>query len=87
MPKRLTSEAPRVRKAQLAKLKVVQLELKSVLPYLTADLDAETKRETITTLRSASEKLAGIARWLETQGQKPGNPTATPSRPVGVVNG
>lgn len=65
MPKRASADSPRVRKAQFAKLKLTILELQSVRPYITADTDADTRREMRASLAGSIEKIQSILRWLD----------------------
>lgn len=75
MPKRLTADAPRMKRAQLARMKVAMLEMKGVQPYIVADMDADTRREVQTTLLRVSETIASVARWIGEPARKPSKPT------------
>jgi hypothetical protein len=70
MPKRMSADSPRVRKAQFAKLKLVILELMSVKPYIMADVDDDTRKEMRASLTGAIEKLNSIIRWVDSSGGK-----------------
>ena len=59
---KLSADLPRARRAVEAKLKMVILELQGVKPYLTADMDADTRKDVESTVRRAAEVLGVIAK-------------------------
>lgn len=59
---RLSVDQPRARRAVEAKLKLVLLELQGVKPYLTADMDDDTRKDVESTVRRCSEVLVIIAK-------------------------
>lgn len=75
MPKRMSVDSPRVKKAQFAKLKLVILELMSVKPYIMADVDEDTRREMKASMTGSIEKLQALIRWVDScSAPKPAGP-------------
>lgn len=74
MPKKITADAPRMRKSQVAKLRVAILELQSVRPYLTSDLDQTMRDELQQTLERAGAAIMSIAKWMGEMKSTPAGP-------------
>lgn len=86
MPKRMSVDSPRVKKAQFAKLKLVILELMSVKPYIMADVDEDTRREMKASMAGSIEKLQALIRWVDScSAPKPVGPRkGSPKSPISM---